>query len=77
MYHINALEILIQIMKHVEESRNTIKNHIKKSLSQEYLYGLLDIDDYYTKDNSNKPVLKLAILLKQKIMKLLTIVYFS
>ena len=64
-------------MSNVEESKNTIKNHIKKSLSQEYLYRLLDMDDYYTKDNSNKPILKLIILFKQKIMKLLSLVYFS
>lgn len=77
VYHINALEIIILVMLHVEESRNTLRNHIRKCLPQEYLYQLLKVDDYYSRDNSNKSILKLAILLKQKIMKILELAYFS
>lgn len=76
-YHVNALETLIQVVTHVEESRNSIRNHIRKSLSQQYLYQLLDLDDYYTKDSSNKPILKVVILLKNKVMRLLELTYFS
>ena len=77
LYHIHAIETILKVTSHIEESRNTIRQHIKKSLTQEYLYSLLFLDDFYTKENSNNPMLKVMVYFKAKIMKLIEFVYFS
>lgn len=76
LYHIHAIEAILKVVTYVEESRNTIRQHIRKSLSQEYLYDLLQRDDYYTKENSNHPILKVMVYFKCKIMKLIEFAYF-
>ena len=53
-YHINAIDAVLYLHDNLGESANTLKNHIKKSLSQEYLFGLLKVDDFFTKGNSIK-----------------------
>ena len=48
-YHINAIDALVYLHDNLGESANTLKNHVKKSLSQEYLFALLNVEDFYTK----------------------------
>ena len=59
------------------ESANTIKNHVKKSLSQEYLFTLLNADDYFSKENSIKALMKVQIMFKARILKLIARVYLQ
>jgi hypothetical protein len=54
-----------------------LKNHIKKSLPQEYLFSLLGADDYFTKENSIKSILKVQILFKSRILKLISRFYLQ
>lgn len=74
-YHINALDALIYLYDNLGESVNTIRNHVKKTLSQEYLFSLLAADDFFTKENSIKPLLKVQILFKSRIFKLISRIY--
>ena len=74
-YHINAIDALVYLYDHLAESTNTIKNHVRKSLSQEYLFTLLAADDYFTRENSMKPLLKVQVMFKQRVAKLLTRIY--
>jgi hypothetical protein len=48
-YHINAIDALLYLYDHLGEAVNTLRNHIKKSLSQEYLFTLLSADDFFSK----------------------------
>jgi hypothetical protein len=54
---------------------NTVRNHIKKTLSQEYLFSLLAADDYFTKENSMKYLLKVQVLFKVRIFRLISRIY--
>jgi hypothetical protein len=48
-YHINAIDALLYLYDNLGEAVNTLRNHIKKSLSQEYLFTLLAADDFFSK----------------------------
>lgn len=52
-----------------------MRNHIKKTLSQEYLFSLLAADDYFTKENSMKSLLKVQVLFKVRIFRLISRIY--
>ena len=74
-YHIKMIDALLYLSNNLVQSSNTIKSHIKKSFSESYLYSLLSEDDYYTKQNSIKTILKLKVIFKSRILKLIEFVY--
>lgn len=74
-YHIKMIDSLLYLSTNLVESTNTIKSHIKKSFTEQYLYSLLNDDDYYTKQNSIKTILKLKVIFKSRIVKLIELVY--
>jgi hypothetical protein len=74
-YHINALDALIYLFDNLSESVNTVRNHIKKTLSQDYLFSLLAAEDYFSKENSIKPLLKVQVMFKIRILRLISRIY--